>query len=418
MSASLAVDSPPKRPAGLLPMLVGSLLSCTSLWFAGNAVLGDLTVAWDLGPEALGLTTSSVQLGFLIGTLSSASLGLPDRFAPQHIFFACALAGAALTAGPVLLPGLIPLLIMRFFTGVCLAGIYPIAMKLAASWYKDGLGLAMGFLVSALALGTSVPHLIRGVGQGLSWQGVLLVVSGIAVCGGFVVLTRIPEGPYGKRAQSASEEVVDSDVSGGDAPGKQKGVLRQIFASSEFRAAAFGYVGHMWELYAFWAFVPAMLTWHAVSQNYEIDVSMWSFAVIGLGGLGCIGGGYMSQRIGSARTASVMLLVSGVCSVSAPLFFLAPRWAFMLVMAAWGISVIGDSAQFSTLYAKAAPRSLVGSALTIVTAIGFGITIVSIELVSWLDRMWELPNVFPLIALGPLLSLWLLRHLRAREAQD
>ena len=403
----MSTQEPPKRPAGLLPLLVGSLLSCTSLWFAGNAVLGELTEAWNLGPEALGWTTSAVQLGFLIGTLGSASLGLADRFAPRRIFFACAVIGAALTAGPVALPGFVPLLVMRFLTGVCLAGIYPIAMKLAASWYEDGLGLAMGFLVSALALGTSVPHLIRGVGQGLSWQGVLLVVAGIAVCGGTLVLLKIPQGPYGG-SQAPSP--------GGGEPQRQS-ALRQIFGRREFRAAAFGYVGHMWELYAFWAFVPAMLTWHAQAQGYEVSVSLWAAGVIALGGLGCIGGGYLSQRIGSARTASVMLAVSGACSLGAPLFFEAPRWPFIFVMCLWGVSVIGDSAQFSTLYSKAAPAGLVGSAITVVTAIGFGITIVSIELVAWLSTVWPLPWVFPLIALGPAASLVLLRGLRAKEAR-
>ncbi len=406
---TLTSSSEVQRPAFLLPMLVLSLLSCTSLWFAGNAVLGDLTTAWNLGPHALGWTISSVQFGFLLGTLGSASIGLPDRFAPRHIFFVCALCGAALTALPILIQGFTPLLIMRFLTGVCLAGIYPIAMKLAASWYsKDVLGLAMGYLVSALALGTSVPHLIRGVGKGLPWQGVLLVVSSIAVCGAFVVLTRVPEGPYGKHVKPA--EPVEEESS--------KGVLREIFASKDFRAAAFGYVGHMWELYAFWAFVPPMLKWHADYHGYTFDVSMWSFAVIAAGGLGCVLGGYLSRAVGSAHTASIMLLLSGVCSLGAPLFFFAPRALFILIMFIWGVTVIGDSAQFSTLYSKSAPPKLVGSAITIVTALGFGITIVSIELVSWLNDSFELPYIFPLIALGPVLSFLFMRHLRHHEKAE
>lgn len=412
--ALLTPSEESKRPALLLPLLVCSLLSCTSLWFAGNAVLGDLTEAWSLGPQAMGWTISSVQLGFLLGTLGSAWFGLADRFAPRRIFFVCALCGAALTALPVLIQGLVPLLLMRFLTGVFLAGIYPIAMKLAASWYrKDVLGLAMGYLVSALAIGTSVPHFIKGVGKGLPWQGVLITVACIAVIGGFVVLTRVPEGPYGGRTKKIASAPVKHEE---HVAKEELGVMRTVFSIKDFRAAAIGYIGHMWELYAFWAFVPGMLAWHATRHGYTMDGSMWSFAVIASGGLGCVMGGYLSRLIGSARTASVMLFVSGVCSITAPLFFLLDRWLFLPIMFVWGISVIGDSAQFSTLYSKAAPPRLLGSAITIVTALGFGITIVSIELVSMLDAHFELPHIFPLIALGPLLSFVVMGHLRRLEA--
>ena len=197
---------------------------------------------------------------------------------------------------------------------------------------------------------------------------------------------------------------------------EELGVMRTVFAIKDFRAAAIGYIGHMWELYAFWAFVPGMLAWHAMRHGYTMDRSLWSFAVIASGGIGCVLGGYLSRVLGSARTASVMLFVSGVCSIAAPLFFLLDRWLFIPIMFVWGISVIGDSAQFSTLYSKAAPPRLLGSAITIVTALGFGITIVSIELVSMLNAYFELPHIFPLIALGPLLSFVVMGHLRKQEA--
>jgi MFS family permease len=281
------------RPRRILPVIIASQFAGTSLWFAGNAVLGDLQRQWGLAPEALGYITSAVQLGFIVGTLVFAFFALADLFSPRIVFFLCSAAGAIANASILALgESFAALLVLRFVTGFFLAGIYPVGMKIASGWYQRDLGKALGFLVGALVLGTAFPHLLKGVGQALPWQHVIVGVSAVALAGGLLMLALVPDGPH-----LASGARFDPRA------------LRSIFRVPEFRASSFGYFGHMWELYAFWAFVP----WVLAAQD-RLNVPLWSFAVIAAGAVGCVLGGIVSLRRGSAPVAFAQLGASGLCS--------------------------------------------------------------------------------------------------------
>jgi MFS family permease len=390
--------APPRR---ILPVIIGSQFAGASLWFAGNAVLADLQREWGLPPEALGYTTSAVQLGFILGTLAFAFFAVSDRVSPRIVFFVCSLAGAAANLGVYALAGGVwSLAASRFLTGFFLAGIYPVGMKIASGWYRSDLGNALGFLVGALVVGTAFPHLLKGLGGALPWETVLVAVSAVAALGGVLMLLFVPDGPYLARAAKFDPRA-----------------LAVIFRSPRFRASAFGYFGHMWELYAFWAFVPFAIAAHvAAGGGRDLNVPLWAFAVIAAGFLGCAGGGLVSLRAGSARVAFVQLAASGVCCVASPFLFHAPTPVFLAFLLVWGVVVVGDSPQFSALNAQNAPRELVGSALTIANSIGFAITIGSIQLLNSLAAPASAAFVFLALAPGPALGLLALAPLlRGRD---
>lgn len=393
------MDSPPGR---ILPTIIFSQFAGTSLWFAGNAVLPELRQLWGLSPDALGYMTSSVQLGFIGGTFMFALLAISDVFSPRKIFLACSLLGAVFNAGVYLFAeGLVSLMVLRFLTGFFLAGIYPVGMKIAAGWYQRNLGKAIGYLVGALVLGTAFPYLLKGTGQSLPWSGVILSVSVTAALGGLVMYMLVPDGPY--LAKGARFDPT---------------ALKLIFQSEKFRSSAFGYFGHMWELYTFWAFVPVMLATHMGSGTaFRLNIPLWAFLVIGAGSIGCAVGGLLSHRFGSARVASAQLAVSGICCMVSPLMFSAPSVVFLPFLLIWGITVVGDSPQFSALNAHNAPKALVGSALTIVNCIGFSITIVSIQLLSHASHFIDTRWLFLLLAVGPVAGLLAMRPLLDAEAR-
>ncbi|HSD54417.1 MAG TPA: MFS transporter [Burkholderiales bacterium] len=380
----------PSRPPWILPVIVASQFAGTSLWFAGNAVLGDLQAAWGLAPGALGHATSAVQLGFIAGTLAFAFFAVSDLVSPRIVFFACSLLGALFNLGVYALgEGLWTLLAFRFLTGFFIAGIYPVGMKIASGWYRHDLGNALGFLVGALVLGTAFPHLLKDLGQTLPWGAVLVAVSAIAALGGLAMLAFVPDGPFLAKGAKFDPRA-----------------LAVIFRSRPFRASCFGYFGHMWELYAFWAFVPVAVASHvAMRSDPGLNVPFWSFAIIAAGFAGCAAGGMVSLRAGSARVAFAQLAASGACCVLSPLVFRAPTPLFLTFMVFWGIVVVGDSPQFSALNARYAPRELVGSALTIGNCIGFSITIASIQLLNALAPAVSPAWLFVALAPGPVLGL-------------
>lgn len=377
------------RPARILPLIIFSQFTGTSLWFAGNAVIGDLQLAWGLGTQSLAYVTSAVQLGFICGTLLFAILVIADRFSPRRVFFCCSLAGAlaniALLVAP---PGLGTLLLLRFATGFFLAGIYPVGMKIAAGWYQRGLGRALGYLVGALVVGTAFPHLIRSSGAELPWQQVIAGVSILALGGGFAMLLAVPDGPH---------------LASGSAFNPR--ALGLVFRSRQFRASAFGYFGHMWELYTLWAFVPVLLLAYSAHHEVSLNVPFWSFLAIAAGSIGCVIGGVISNRTGSAPVAAIQLAVSGLCCLLSPVLFDAAPLAFLAFLLLWGITVVGDSPQFSALNAAYAPREYVGSALTIVNSIGFLITVLSIQLASSILPLIGAQYIFWLLLPGPILGL-------------
>lgn len=375
----------------ILPIIVISQFFCTSLWFAGNAVMSDLVNAFQLNTNTLGHLTSAVQFGFITGTLLFAFFTIADRFSPSKVFFTCAIMGSLFNLGTILSTNtLSTLLISRFLTGFFLAGIYPVGMKIAADYYNKGLGKSLGFLVGALVLGTAFPHLLKSYTEELPWRLVLIATSTIAIIGGLLMLLFIPDGPY--RSVNTKPNF--------------KAWLG-VFKNSKFRAAAFGYFGHMWELYTFWAFVPVILTTYSKAHQNEIsNISLWSFIIIGIGSLACVISGYLSQHFGTKKIAFLALFASGVCCLISPLIFtLNSSTLFIIFLMFWGMMVIADSPLFSTLVAQNADPKTKGTALTIVNCIGFFITIISIQFISILSTNINPNYIYLFLAIGPVLGL-------------
>lgn len=382
----------PVHKKWILPIIVFSQFCCTSLWFAGNGVMGPIIENFNLQDNALGYLTSAVQFGFILGTFLFALFTITDRFSPSKVFFWSALISAASNLFIVFeINTIASLMVFRFLTGFFLAGIYPVGMKIAADHFKEGLGKSLGFLVGALVLGTSLPHLLKSTGGFPSWRFVIYVTSGLAMLGGTLVLALVKNGPYRKPA-------LKFDIS----------AVYKVFKRSSFRSAAFGYFGHMWELYAFWAFLPLMLKAYINYHDaYTFDISLVSFIIIAIGALGCVISGYLSQKYNSKNIATLALATSSVCCLFSPMFFLSDIYILgFIFLLIWGMAVIADSPLFSTLVAQNAEAEVKGTALTIVNSIGFAITIISIQLLNSLASKMDMKYLFVILALGPILGLW------------
>ncbi len=381
--------------ARLIFLIVISQFACTSLWFAGNAVVSDIIKEYHLDLRILSHIVTAVQLGFISGTLLFSILTISDRFSPSKVFFISALAGALANLLVFAVGGATGILISRYLTGFCLAGIYPVGMKIAADYHEKGLGKALGFLVGALVLGTAFPHLLKAIGASLSWQHVMVSTSAMAAGGGLLVLLFVPDGPH--RAKAGKPDL---------------SLFFKLFRNKDFRSASIGYFGHMWELYTFWAFVPVILTtYNAMHPQNAFHVPLYSFIIIGVGGLSCIVGGLLSLKYGNARVAATALLVSGLCCLLSPFMFYAPPVLFAGILLVWGLAVVADSPQFTTLVATSVQPAQKGTALTIVNAIGFAITIVSIQVVGTVLPYVDERYLYLLLAAGPVVGLAGLRRL-------
>ena len=387
---------PPDAPARVLPVIVLAQLLGTSTWFAVNAVMPDLLRAFAWDASAVGTLTSALQAGFIAGTLVFALLALADRFPARRVFFVCALAASACTLAAVALAGSFwALVACRAMTGFFLAGIYPVGMKIAAQWFPRGLGTALGWLVGALVLGSASPHGLRALGAAWPWEHVFIGVAGAVALAGVLVIALVPEPP----------------LRPGAAP-LRLSALASLWRDRRVRAAALGYFGHMWELYTVWVLLPFVLATRIVSGA---AVSGWAFGVIAAGALGCVLGGLLARQHGSARVATTQLAISGLCCLAAPWMLQAPLPLFLAWLLLWGVTVAGDSPQFSALTAANAPREAVGSVLTLSTSIGFAISAVSIELFVQLAQTVPLAQLLPWLALGPVLGTLAMRSLRARS---
>ena len=381
-------------PARILPVLVLSQLAGTSLWFAGNAVLGDLQRAWALTPGQVGLLFAAVNLGFIAGTLAYAIGLVADRFSPRLVFFASCTLAAFCNLLPLIGDGgFAAMVASRLAVGFFLAGVYPVGMKIAGSWYRQGLGSALGFLVGALVAGTALPHLVRALGADWSWEQVLLAVSTIAALGGLALLLAVPDGPHHRRGGSIRVRA-----------------LWVVWTDRKVRASVLGYFGHMWELYAMLAAVPAIIGLY-LGTGPTPTVSLLSFVVIALGAVFCVIGGRVGLRVGGARVAVAFLATSGVCCLLAPLMLQAPWWAFGAWLLVWGATVTSDSPQFSALTAVNCPPEVVGSVLTLVNCIGFTISVATIQLSTMMLAVWPAAWVLPLLAIGPLFGVVAMRRL-------
>lgn len=377
-----------KKRSLVLIIIVAAQFCGTSLWFAGNAVLPYIQKQFSLQQTALGDLTSAVQLGFITGTLLFAILAISDRFSPSKVFFVCSSAGAIFNLAMLFTEGFNSILALRALTGFCLAGIYPVGMKISSDYFEKGLGRALGYLVGALVIGTSIPHLINYLADSLNWQAVIISTSTLAVIGGISVYLFVPDGPFRKTGTAINLSA-----------------FFKVFQNKPFRQAAFGYFGHMWELYTLWAFLPVVIQFYNSTNHAEIQTSLWSFICIASGGIACVIGGFISEKIGSAKTAFIALLVSGLCClVSFYAFEFAPA-LFVSFMLIWGMTVVADSPQFSTLVAQKAPAEITGTALTIVNSIGFAITIVSLQVMNYLTTELDFKWVFVPFAIGPIVGL-------------
>jgi len=387
----------------ILPVIVLSQFFCTSLWFAGNGVMADLVKEFHLSQTALGNLTSAVQLGFICGTLLFALLTIADRYPPSKVFFFSALAGALFNLGILHQSnGLLSLMLLRFLTGFCLAGIYPVGMKIAADYYREGLGRSLGYLVGALVVGTAFPHLLKDFTGTLPWKLVLIITSSMALLGGLMMLMGVPDGPYRKKGQPLNPRIIF-----------------RIFRERTFRSAAFGYFGHMWELYAFWAFLPVMLTTYLkLNPGAHFNIPFLSFLIIGLGGLSCVLGGYISLTFGARKTAFTALFLSCLCCILSPLFYYSESGSLIVCFFVfWGLVVIADSPLFSTLVAQYASSEIKGTALTIVNCIGFSITIFSIQLINAIRELIDPKFIYMVLAIGPLFGLFAMLNRNTRAYQ-
>lgn len=370
-----------------------------TLWFSATAVTPLLVREFAIPEDQAAWLTMAVQAGFVAGTLISALGNLADIFNARTLMFIGAIVGAAANAAVIVAPGPWSVIALRFLTGASLALVYPPGMKIAAGWFRDRRGFALGLLIGALTLGKAFPHLLTAL-FGDNWHQPMLLSSGLAALGGVLVLAIVRDGPY-----VAATAPFDPHA------------IRKILGSRGARLATFGYLGHMWELYAMWTwiavFAAASFTASGVT-NATAAASVAAFLAIGSGAAGCGLAGYLADRLGKARIAMWAMLASATCAaLTVAVFGASPAWLYALVMV-WGFTVVADSAQFSALVSEHAPTEHIGTALTLQTCVGFLLTMVTIELMPRLAEITSWRYASLLLVPGPLLGAWAMARLRTR----
>jgi MFS family permease len=381
-----------------LAILLLCEIGAMTVWFSSAAVVGSMQKTQAVSPQAAALLTSSIQAGFVAGTLISAILSLADRYDPRRLFMLSSLMAAAATTALLFLPPAgAPVYALRFLTGMCVAGVYPVGMRLAASWAKGDLGLLIGLLVGALTFGSASPHLLAATG-GADWRivyGVAAVCASAAGCG--ILLFEI--GPSMRRATALDIRK-----------------FTQAWRDPKLRLANVGYLGHMWELYAMWAWLAVFLQARGV-EDAPTSASLLTFAAIAAGVLGAWAGGLLADRVGRTTVTIGAMGMSAGCALAMGWLLGAPVWIVSVIAAIWGVTVIADSAQFSAMIAEFSEPSSVGTLLTAQTCAGFLLTLVSIHLVPVVVAASGWPGAFSMLAIGPLLGCVAIYRLAVRTRQ-
>ncbi|WP_298401256.1 MFS transporter [uncultured Chloroflexus sp.] len=395
------IPTQPARPWPVILWLALAVLLAKGTWFSASAVMPVLTAEWRLDDTGRAWLTMSVQLGFAVGACASAMLGLADRW-PTHWFFAGATALAALCTALIALFAEGPALALplRFLTGVALAGVYPVGMKIMATWTQRGRGLAIGVLVGALTIGSASPHLLNVLGGVGDWRRTLLLAAGLAALGGVMVAAVVREGPLRVAAPRFSwSQVVD--------------VVRE----RPVLLANLGYLGHMWELYAVWAWLPLFLL-----ASFEVSgvAAHWAgfaaFAAIAMGGLGSVLAGALADRLGRTTITIAAMVISGGCALVIGLAFGGNPWLVTAIALLWGLTVVADSAQFSAAVSELSPAGRTGTALTLQTSLGFLLTLIPIWLVPPMVALVGWRWAFAGLAIGPAIGIWAMATLRRSPA--
>lgn len=397
-----SMERAPGEAAGAwraLVLLAAAELMAMSLWFSASAVLPALTREWSLGESARAWMTMSVQLGFVSGALLSGLLNLPDILSPRAVFAASAVGGAIVNAAiPLMSDGSASAVPLRFLTGFFLAGVYPPGLKVMATWFRRRRGLALGVVVGALTVGSALPHLIAVVGSP-DWRRTMMTASGLSLAAGLLAATVIREGPY--RAPS---------------PRFQWRYAARIWRDPAIRLANFGYLGHMWELYAVWTWLPLFLLESlsvARAGHVRLVAGVAAFAAIAMGGPGSVAAGLVADRYGRTRTTIALLSMSGACCLAAGLLYGGSPAALLALALVWGATIVGDSAQFSTSVTELGDPSYTGTVLTTQIAVGFLLTMIPIRLLPRLVVLGGWPLAFGVLAIGPVLgglAMWRLRR--------